>query len=123
MITIKEKNNNFSSYKCNSLCLATTFTALLQAKRSTSYDNKCLSVLNLLFTQVISNNLRLDKGTETGYMATIHSYLRQQGDPASNGTDAVHYKCGPDLDTLFRVEVFVQFYFSTPRPSYFPFIF
>ena len=24
-------------------------------------------------------------------MATIHSYLRQQGDAASNGTDAVHY--------------------------------
>ena len=43
------------------------------------------------FPQVISNNLRLDKGTETGYMATIHSYLRQQGDAASNGTDAVHY--------------------------------
>ena len=43
------------------------------------------------FPQVISNNLRLDKGTETGYMATIHSYLRQQGDAASNETDAVHY--------------------------------
>lgn len=43
------------------------------------------------FPQVISNNLRLDKGTETGYMATIHSYLRQQGDASSNGTDAVHY--------------------------------
>ena len=51
-----------------------------EVKRGTSYDNKCLSVLNLFFSQVISNNLRLDKGTETGYMATIHSYLRQQGD-------------------------------------------
>ena len=48
------------------------------------------------FPQVISNNLRLDKGTETGYMATIHSYLGQQGDASSNGTDAVHY--GPSTN-------------------------
>ncbi|XP_028394391.1 uncharacterized protein LOC114518567 [Dendronephthya gigantea] len=40
---------------------------------------------------VISDNLRLDKGTETGHMATIHSYLRQQGDEDINGAETVHY--------------------------------
>ena len=52
------------------------------------------------FPQVISDNLRLDKGTETGYMATIHSYLRQQGDAASNGTDAVHYGSSTSNEVL-----------------------
>ncbi|XP_068674224.1 uncharacterized protein [Montipora foliosa] len=51
---------------------------------------------HLYESKVISNNLRLDKGTETGYMATIHSYLRQQGDASSNGTDTVHY--GPSTN-------------------------
>ena len=61
-----------------------------------------LGVLNLLFlSQVISDNLRLDKGTETGHMATIHSYLRKHGDAASNGTEAVHY--GPSTSNKVLV--------------------
>ena len=47
-------------------------------------------IFQFLFS-VISYNLRLDKGTETGHIATIHSYLRQQGDETSNGTETVHY--------------------------------
>ena len=27
------------------------------------------------------------------------------------------YKCGPNLDTLFCVEVFIEFYVYTPIPS------
>ena len=39
---------------------------------------------------VISKHLRLDKGTETGDMATIHAYLRKDHD--DDGTeDTVHY--------------------------------
>ncbi|XP_028412940.1 uncharacterized protein LOC114535818 [Dendronephthya gigantea] len=46
---------------------------------------------HLYKSKVISDNLRLDKGTETGHMATIHSYLRQQGDEDINGAETVHY--------------------------------
>ena len=61
------------------------------------------------FPQVISTNLRLDKGTETGYMATIHSYLRQQGDAASNGTDVVHYGSSTTNKVLLCAWFIVKF--------------
>jgi hypothetical protein len=42
--------------------------------------------------------LRLDKGTETGHMATIHAFLRQHHDEEDNenGEDTVHY--GPSTN-------------------------
>ena len=42
---------------------------------------------------VISNLLRLDKGTETGHMATIHAFLRQDNseEDEATGEDTVHY--------------------------------
>ncbi|XP_028403995.1 uncharacterized protein LOC114526598 [Dendronephthya gigantea] len=49
-------------------------------------------------SRVISNHLRLDKGTETGHMATIHVFLRQHQDEEYNvnGEDTVHY--GPSTN-------------------------
>ena len=49
-------------------------------------------MFHILHLTVISNHLRLDKGTETGHMATIHAFLRQhhgEGDNV-NGEDTVH---------------------------------
>ena len=54
--------------------------------------------LSILHLTVISNHLRLDKGTETGHMATIHAFLRQHHDEENNenGEDTVHY--GPSTN-------------------------
>ena len=54
---------------------------------------------------VISASLRLDKGSETGHMATNHSYLRQRQDERVNGTDVVHY--GPSTSN----KVCLKYYF------------
>ncbi|KAK3712321.1 hypothetical protein QZH41_017256 [Actinostola sp. cb2023] len=42
---------------------------------------------------IISNHLRLDKGTETGHMATIHAFLRQYESEEDDDTaeETVHY--------------------------------
>jgi len=49
---------------------------------------------------VISCFLRLDKGTETGEMATIHAYLRNSHEDIANDEEAaantVHY--GPSTN-------------------------
>ncbi|XP_028404817.1 uncharacterized protein LOC114527386 [Dendronephthya gigantea] len=54
---------------------------------------------NLYNTRVISNHLRLDKGTETGQMATIHAFLMQYNleevEDVSAG-ETVHY--GPSTN-------------------------
>ena len=51
----------------------------------------------LFFIQVISKYLRLDKGTETGHMATIHAFLRQEEDEEA---DTVFY--GPSTNNKVR---------------------
>ena len=51
----------------------------------------------LFFIQVISKYLRLDKGTETGHMATIHAFLRQEQDEEA---DTVFY--GPSTNNKER---------------------
>ena len=43
-----------------------------------------------MFFTVISNHLRLDRGTETSDIATIHAFLIDDADPCSNGGDSVH---------------------------------
>ncbi|XP_073252070.1 uncharacterized protein [Porites lutea] len=48
---------------------------------------------HLYCTKVISKYLRLDKGTETGHMATIHAFLRQDQD---NEPETVFY--GPSTN-------------------------
>ena len=49
--------------------------------------------------QVISKYLRLDKGTETGHMATIHAFLRQDQD---NEPETVFY--GPSTNNKVKTE-------------------
>lgn len=46
---------------------------------------------HLYKSKVISCRLRLDKGTETGIMATIHSFLRKEHEDVSNAADTVQY--------------------------------
>ena len=52
------------------------------------------SIIVLFYVSVISKNLRLDKGTETGHMATIHGFLRQthaDGQANQQAVDTVQY--------------------------------
>lgn len=49
---------------------------------------------------MISNHLRLDKGTETGHMATIHSFLRKNHGDTENPEDTVHY--GPSTNNKVK---------------------
>ena len=52
---------------------------------------KVLAISCIDFT-VISNHLRLDRGSETGDMATIHSFLIQNAlATTEGGEDMVHY--------------------------------
>jgi len=48
---------------------------------------------HLYRTRVISNHLRLDRGSETGHMATIHSFILETvaNDLGVNGGETVHY--------------------------------
>ena len=48
------------------------------------------SIDNILLT-VISSRLRLDKGTETGHMATIHAFLRNTHGDTETPEDTVIY--------------------------------
>ncbi len=50
----------------------------------------------LLPSTVISQHLRLDRGTETGIMATIHAYLRQTDEYVDDASNTVHY--GPSTN-------------------------
>ena len=43
----------------------------------------------LMETKIISNMIRIDKGTETGIMATIHAFLRRHHSDRSDTTDTV----------------------------------
>ena len=52
---------------------------------------KLLCITIYFFHIVISKHLRLDKGTETGDMATIHAFIRQQNGDNEEGADTVHY--------------------------------
>ena len=47
--------------------------------------------LTKMFYVVISCRLRLDKGTETGTMATIHCYLRNGHNDVENPENTVLY--------------------------------
>ena len=50
-----------------------------------------LKMLMMLNVSVISCHLRLDKGTETGIMATIHGFLRREHEDVSNAKETVQY--------------------------------
>ena len=58
---------------------------------------------------MISKNLRLDKGTETGQMATIHGFLRQthaDGQANQDATDTVQY--GPSTNNKVMLKMHMQ---------------
>ncbi len=55
---------------------------------------------HLFFLIVISKHLRLDKGTETGDMATIHAFIAQIHDDNDEAADTVHY--GPSTSNRVR---------------------
>lgn len=58
----------------------------------------------LLYVPVVSCRLQLDKGTETGIMAMIHSFLRKEHEDVSNAADTVQY--GPSTcNKVFQVTV------------------
>jgi len=50
-----------------------------------------LKMLMMLNVSVITCRLRLDKGTETGIMATIHGFLRREHEDVSNAEETVQY--------------------------------
>lgn len=50
---------------------------------------------------MISKYLRLDRGTETGHMATIHAFLRQDQD---NEPDTVFY--GPSTNNKVKEHLY-----------------
>ena len=57
--------------------------------------------LQYLFeTKVLSTNLRIDMGTETGKMATIHAYLLNQLKVMDDPTDSIIY----DPSTSNKIE-------------------
>ena len=61
----------------------------------------------LLSIAVISSRLRLDKGTETGKMATIHAFLRKDHGDCNDPADTVHY--GPSTtNKVFGLLYFTQ---------------
>lgn len=62
----------------------------IHVKMLTKTPNICLT---LFLKTVISNHLRLDRGSETGHMETIHSSLIQDAanDISISGEDTVHY--------------------------------
>lgn len=71
---------------------------------------------HLYQTRVIGENLRLDKGTETGQMATIHACLRQtHGDGQANqdAVDTVQY--GPSTSNKVMIRILMQYIWLSLR--------
>ena len=52
------------------------------------------------FHVVISKHLRLDKGSETGHMATIHAFLSQRNEGVQSHEGGVHF--GPSTNNKVR---------------------
>lgn len=51
---------------------------------------------NFFCVLVLPSRIRVDRGTETGVMCTIHSYLRAQHGDVENGNNCVLY--GPSTE-------------------------
>ena len=59
---------------------------------------------------VISNHLRLDRGTETVDMATMHAFLIEDADASSSDGVTVHY--GPSTNNKIKKATFATFIIS-----------
>jgi len=55
---------------------------------------------HLFNTEVMASIIRVDKGTETGVMATMHAYLRQQHEDDMDPAETVVY--GPSTSNQVR---------------------
>lgn len=74
----------------------------------------------MFYLLVLPDRIRVDRGTETGIMATIHSYLRELFGDVEDGTECVLY--GPSTqnkierwwkELLERMERFFKSHLST----------
>lgn len=57
----------------------------------------------MIFFVVISNHLRLDKGTEAGEMATIHAFVRETQGDIDEAADTVHYGPSTSNKVCYRL--------------------
>ena len=91
-------------------CLDTASRKLLWLRVWTSNSNPYLIgrwYLDYLFeTRVIASFLRMDKGTETGVMATMHAFLRHNHEDTTDGCETVLY--GPSTSNEVSLIVFIQ---------------
>lgn len=63
----------------------------------------------MIFFVVISNHLRLDKGTETGEMATIHAFVRETQGDIDEAADTVHYGPSTSNKVCYSIDAKVAF--------------
>ena len=56
-----------------------------------SYDTAIKMIKFIVFVLVLPDRIRIDKGTETGVMATIHCYLRDKVGDVDDATETVLY--------------------------------
>ena len=56
----------------------------------------------MLYFPVLPDRICMDRGTETGLMATIHSFLRAQCGDVDDGTECVFY--GPSTQNTGKIE-------------------
>ena len=86
-------------------CLDTASRKLLWLRVWTSNSNPYLIgrwYLDYLFeTRVIASFLRMDKGTETGVMATMHAFLRRNHEDTADGCETVLY--GPSTSNQVTI--------------------
>lgn len=93
-------------------------------KKSPVSTSLCLNVGVCVFLSVLPRTLRVDRGTETDVMATIHCFLRGKHGDLENPTDVVLY--GPSTqnkierwwrDLHERMERFFKDQLNVPTPT------
>lgn len=65
---------------------------------------------SLLETGILPNYIRIDKGTETTTMSTIHAYLRSQEGDLENPTDSILFGPSPSNQVLLFSQFLEQLY-------------
>ena len=104
-------------------CIDTASRKLLWLKIWTSHsDPKLIGRWyfdHVYETKTIPSKIRVDKGTETGKMATLHAFLRRHQGDCEDPLDSVIY--GPS--TSNQVVLFFSDYFPTSFPTYYLFRF
>lgn len=58
---------------------------------------------------VISQHLRLDKGTETKDIATIHAFLRNKHGDTDTPEDTVHYGPSTSNKVIFKIQNVISY--------------